>query len=88
MPLIKFINKNNFTCGIWEITESVKTLLGKVNFNENETEINVFFDRRTYNLIGWQTVDIYQNLSITYLSSITKNKKIKKGIFKLPERNN
>ena len=36
MPLIKFINKNNFTCGIWAITESVNTLLGKGNFNENE----------------------------------------------------
>ena len=42
----------------------------------------------SHNIIGWQNVDIYQNLSITYLSSITKNKKIKKGIFKLPERNN
>jgi len=36
MPLIKFINKNNFTYGIWAITESVTTLLGKGDFNENE----------------------------------------------------
>ena len=57
------------------------------NFFENENEINLFFDKKTYNLIGWQTLDIYQNLSITYLSSITKNQKLKKNLFKLPERN-
>ena len=57
------------------------------NFLENENEINLFFDKKSFNLIGWQTIDIYQNLSITYLSSITKNKKLKKNLFKLPDRN-
>ena len=57
------------------------------NFNENESEINIFFDKKTYNLIGWQTLDIYQNLSITYLFSIIKNQKLNKDLFLLPERN-
>jgi len=57
------------------------------NFFENENEINLFFDKKTYNLIGWQTLDIYQNLSITYISSIAKNRKLKKNLFKLPEIN-
>ena len=57
------------------------------NFIENENEINLFFDKKTYNLIGWQTVDIYQNVSITYLSSIKKNQKLNKEIFKLPKQN-
>tara|TARA_B100000963_G_scaffold221958_1_gene193483 strand:+ start:48 stop:596 length:549 start_codon:yes stop_codon:yes gene_type:complete len=57
------------------------------NFIENENEINLFFDKKTYNLIGWQTMDIYQNVSITYLSSIKRNQKLDKEIFKLPERN-
>ena len=56
-------------------------------FKENENEISIFFNRRNYNLIGWQTIDVYQNLSITYLSSIRKNTKIDKSIFKLPEQN-
>ena len=62
---------------------------GLINFNfvENENEINIFFDKKTYNLIGWQTVDIYQNISITYLSSIKKNQKLNKKIFKLPQQN-
>ncbi len=62
---------------------------GLINFNfvENENEINIFFDKKTYNLIGWQTVDIYQNISITYLSSIKKNQKLNKKIFKIPQQN-
>ena len=56
------------------------------NFSENGNEINIFFDRKTSNLIGWQTLDVYQNLSITYLNSIIKNKKLKKNFFKLPIR--
>ena len=30
---------------------------------ENNNEINLFFDKKNLNLIGWQTEDIYQNLA-------------------------
>ena len=56
-------------------------------FVEDNNEINIFFSRKNYNLIGWQTIDIYQNLNSTYLSSITKNQKLKKNLFKLPAQN-
>ena len=59
-----------------------------VNFSflENENQINLFFDKITFNLIGWQTIDIYQNISITYLSSIKRNQKLKKNLFLLPQK--
>ncbi len=57
------------------------------NFLENENEINIFFDKKNFNLIGWQTLDIYQNLSITFLSSIVKNQNLDKNLFLLPKRN-
>ncbi|MDC1032591.1 outer-membrane lipoprotein carrier protein LolA [Candidatus Pelagibacter sp.] len=47
-------------------------------------EINIFFDKNNYNFIGWQILDIYQNLNITYLSSLKKNQILKKNLFKLP----
>ena len=56
-------------------------------FEENENKINIFFDIKDYQIIGWQTEDLYQNLSITYLSSITINQKIKKNIFIVPMQN-
>ena len=55
-------------------------------FIQNENEINLFFDRKTSNLIGWQTLDIYQNLSITYLNSISKNVILKENLFNLPKQ--
>ena len=53
----------------------------------NENKINIFFDKKNLNLIGWQTEDIYQNLVITYIYKIQYNQKIDKNIFKLPKMN-
>ena len=54
---------------------------------ENNNEINIFFDKKNLNLIGWQTEDIYQNLSVTFISSVKINQKIDKEKFKLPQNN-
>tara|TARA_B100000780_G_scaffold277176_1_gene247283 strand:+ start:364 stop:918 length:555 start_codon:yes stop_codon:yes gene_type:complete len=52
---------------------------------ENNNEINIFFDKKTFNLIGWQIEDIYQNLIITFISSLRINQKIDNDIFILPK---
>ena len=54
---------------------------------ENNNEINIFFDKQDYNLVGWQTEDIYQNLIITFISSLKINQKIDNNIFTLPKNN-
>tara|TARA_B100000767_G_scaffold185289_1_gene172819 strand:- start:5 stop:559 length:555 start_codon:yes stop_codon:yes gene_type:complete len=56
-------------------------------FIESNNEINVFFDKKSLSLVGWQTVDIYQNLSVTFISSIKINQKINNKIFILPTNN-
>ena len=60
-----------------------------INFEiiEEDNEINIFFDNENFDLVGWQTKDIYQNLNVTYLSSIKKNHKVDKDLFKLPAQN-
>jgi len=60
-----------------------------INFTiiNNNNEINIFFDNKTLNLIGWQTEDIYQNLVITFISKIRINQKIDEKIFLLPQMN-
>ncbi len=55
-------------------------------FVENGNEVNIFFNKQNNNLIGWQTLDIYQNLSITFLSSITKNRLLSENLFNLPKQ--
>jgi len=64
-----------------------KEIDGKfINFKilQNNNEINIFFDKKNLNLIGWQTEDIYQNLSVTFISSVKINQKINQEIFILP----
>ena len=51
---------------------------------ENNNEIKIFFDKLSFNLVGWQTKDIYQNLNSTYLSKININQEIDEDLFKLP----
>ena len=60
-----------------------------VNFTilEKENVINIFFDKQTFDLIGWQNRDLYQNFNITFLSSIRKNRVLPKNLFKIPSQN-
>jgi outer membrane lipoprotein-sorting protein len=60
-----------------------------INFKiiENNNIINIFFDKEKLNLVGWQTKDIYQNLAITFISSVRINEKINNKIFILPKNN-
>ena len=56
-------------------------------FIEEDNELNIFFNKDDHNLVGWQTLDIYQNLNITYLSSVIKNQNLEKNLFTLPDQN-
>ena len=53
----------------------------------NNNKINIFFDKKTLNLVGWQTIDIYQNLVIFFISNVEFNKNIDEKLFKLPQLN-
>jgi outer membrane lipoprotein-sorting protein len=87
-PLNLILDKNFL---IQKIENLKEKKLGKtfVSFEikEKEGEINIFFDNENFDLVGWQTKDIYQNVNVTYLSSIKKNQKVNKDLFKLPTQN-
>ena len=84
-PLNYILDKNFLINRINNLEERIidKSFINYV-FKENDNEINIFFDNKTFNLIGWQIRDIYQNLNITFLSSIRKNETINKNLFKIP----
>ena len=87
-PLNLILDKNFLIKKINFLKENVinKNL---INFAiiENDNEINLFFDNKTFNLVGWKTRDIYQNTNITYLFSIETNKEITKNLFQIPSQN-
>ena len=87
-PLNLILDKNFLLKKIENLKErTVNDNFVNYKFLDNDNEINLFFDKKTFNLIGWQTTDIYQNISITYLSSIIRNQKLKKNLFTLPKQN-
>ena len=87
-PLNLILDKNFLINKIYSLEEKIidETFIS-FSINENNNEIIIFFDSQTFDLMGWQTKDIYQNTNITILSSIKKNEIIEKDIFKLPIQN-
>ena len=87
-PLNLILDKKYLISKIKELSERIidKNL---INFTilEKNNEINVFFDNHTYDLIGWQNKDIYQNFNITFLSLTSKNRILPNNLFKLPTQN-
>ena len=87
-PLNLILDKNFLINKIYDLEERIvdNKLINFTIFDENN-EINIFFDNQTYDLIGWQNKDIYQNFNITFLSSIRKNRVLSKNIFNIPKQN-
>ena len=87
-PLNLILDKNFLINKIYDLNEKIiDNKLINYTITEDDNEINLFFDNITFDLVGWQNTDIYQNFNITYLSFIKKNKKISKDLFKLPSQN-
>ena len=87
-PLNLILDKKYLINKISGLEERIvnKSLI-KFTIFDKESEINIFFDNQTYDLIGWQNTDIYQNFNITFLSSIRKNRVLSKNLFKIPAQN-
>ena len=82
------LDKNFLIKKIYDLKERIVDN-NLVNFTiiERDNEVNIFFDKQTYDLVGWQNTDIYQNFNITFLSSIRKNRVLSKNLFEVPQQN-
>ena len=87
-PLNLILNKNFLMNKIKNLNERIlDNKFVNFQFSEADFQVNIFFDYKTLNLIGWQTTDIYQNLSITFLASVKKNQELNDNLFILPKQN-
>jgi len=87
-PLNVILDKNILINKIKSLKErTINNNLINFTILENNNEISVFFDKKTYDLIGWQNTDMYQNFNITFLSSIRKNRVLSKNLFNIPTQN-
>ena len=87
-PLHLILDKKFLIEKIYDLKERIVNN-NQINYTikENDNVINIFFDNKSFNLIGWQTKDIYQNTNVTLLSSIQVNQDVDKNLFKLPSQN-
>ena len=87
-PLNLILDKNYLINKIFITNEKIIDQ-SYINYSiiENENKIDVFFDLESFDLIGWQTKDVYQNKAETLLYSISINKEIEKKLFNLPTQN-
>ena len=86
--LIKFLLDKNFL-----VNKIKSSNLGEVEdkylffeINEKNTNINIFFSKDNYDLIGWQIEDVYQNLAVTYIFNTSINNIVDEKLFKLPSQ--
>jgi len=84
-PLNLILNKEFLISKITDLDERIVDE-NYINYTilENNYEINIFFDKKNFNLVGWQTLDIYQNLNMTFISNLKKNQNVDQKIFNLP----
>ena len=60
----------------------------EINYSDrNKGEITFFFDRNTYDLLGWRLIGIDNNITILEIKNFLKNIKINKSFFTIPEEN-
>ena len=87
-PLNFILDKNFLLKKISELNEDIiNNSLIKFTIKENGQLVDIFFDINNYELIGWQTKDIYQNTAVTLLYSIKLNQVVDEKIFKTPLQN-
>jgi outer membrane lipoprotein-sorting protein len=87
-PLNLILDKNYLISKIYNLTgRTIDNNLITYKILDNDNEISIFFNKKTYDLVGWQNIDLYQNFNITFISVIKKNRALPKDLFKIPIQN-
>ena len=85
-PLALLLDKEFIIKNISKLREElVNEKFYMFSISEKNKILNLFFEKDSLNLIGWQTEDVYQNLTVTYIFDLKINNDIDKKIFKLPK---
>ena len=83
-PLNLILDKKFIISKLYELKEDKNYpfyYVFDVKYEKNS--IKVFFDKKNFNLIGWETIDIYQNIVQTFISDIKRNISVSNNIFKI-----
>ena len=86
-PFVKIFNKNSLIDLIKESTYLLNNNIELTYITENKEEIVIFFDKDTYNLVGWRIIDQLKNIINFSIKIKYVNSEINPLIFKIPSTN-
>ena len=85
-PLFYLLEKKNILSLVknYEPTKIESNMVEYELFDNNSNKLKIFFDKNSYELLGWKTVDAYSNEVSFFIRNIKLNILIKDAIFKIP----
>ena len=84
-PLYYILDKNYLIKQIQNLEKiKISNDIFELNFTKQNNLIIVYFDRKSFDLKGWKTIDVYQNEILFEVKNVQKNLIIDPKIFDLP----
>lgn len=86
-PFIKIFNKKKFFRIIQNSDYQLNDNIELTYVSENNEKIIIFFEKKNYDLVGWEVVDQFQNIINFSINIKYINSEINHKIFKIPSIN-
>ena len=86
-PFVKILKKNSLIRLIRESYLELNDNIDLVYFDEKEKKITLFFEKKKFELVGWEVEDELQNEIFFSLKILSINTVIKDNFFKIPPIN-
>jgi outer membrane lipoprotein-sorting protein len=86
-PFIKIFNKKKFFRIIQNSDYQLNDNIELTYVSENNEKIIIFFEKKSYDLVGWEIIDQFQNIINFSIDIKSINSEINHKIFKIPSIN-
>ena len=85
-PLFYILDKENILNLMrdYEPSEFDLNIIGYEIIENNSNKLQIFFDKKSLDILGWKTIDAYSNEVNFLIRNVKKNISVEKVIFKIP----
>ena len=85
-PLFYILDKENILNLMrdYQPSEFDLNIIGYEIIENNSNKLQIFFDKKSLDILGWKTIDAYSNEVNFLIRNVKKNISVKKVIFKIP----
>ena len=85
-PLFYILDKENILNLMrdYEPSEFDLNIIGYEIIENNSNKLQIFFDKKSLDILGWKTIDAYSNEVNFLIRNVKKNISVEKIIFKIP----